>query len=348
MAVLKEIVGLYVESGQPVSSRAVKAVTGWDVSPATIRATMAELEEAGLLTHPHTSAGRVPSAAGFRRYAGLVLGEHRASRGSDDPVAVIAPDATEMPVLLSQAARALSSLSSFVGLALRPQLDRIRLRAVQFVRLEGDRLVVVVVGERGVVSNRSWRWRRASLRKSSTRMAQYIGNRFRGRSLLDVRRVVQAELRRERPARDRAISRLLDLALSAVDAGDREAAVLVDGASVCLQRPEFGDVDAARQLLQAYEEKDRILRLLESCLAQEGVQVYIGGPGDAGSESELDGLPGLAFVASPYGDGDEVLGSVGVLGPTRMSYEQVIRMVAQAAEELSSAIGSEQPADRRS
>jgi len=347
MAVLKAVVDRYVETGEPVSSRALKAAGGWDISSATIRAIMAELEEGGLLTHPHTSAGRIPSAVGFRRYVELVLDEHRAGRGAEAAVAVLAPEMAGMPALLSQAARALSSLSSYVGVALRPGLDQILLRSAQFVGLEGDRVVVIVVGERGVVSNRVVQVEESYPQEELDRIARYIVNRFQGRSLADVRKVVTSELARDRQARDVAVGRLLDLALSTIGSGSEEGAVLVDGAADCLQRPQFVDVEAAQQLLRAYEEKGRIGRLLESCLEREGVQVQIGGPDEHADERELAGLPDLAFVASPYGDGERTLGSVGVLGPTRMSYEHVIRMVAQAAEEISSALGN-QPVDRRS
>ena len=344
LEVLKAVVRAFIALGEPVGSKAVAGSAGCEVSPATIRNVMAELEELGYLSQPHASAGRVPTEQGYRIYVDVLLRERRDSvEGESVPgfSASLLNGGDRLPEVLLATSRALSRLCHCVGLVLPPRVSQTRFQHAKFLRLDGSRVVAVVVGEEGVVADRVVRVDTDFPQDELDRISNYIVNRFRGSTLADVRQVLEAELREDAEACDRALRQWLSLTLSCLERSAEAGAVYVEGAAEYVATPDFADLPGVRNLLRAYEEKGRMASLLESCLEREGVQIQIGS--ESGSGEGLEGLPGLVLVAAQYRGAAGPLGTVGVLGPTRMEYERVIAVVDRVARDLGEALAAGYP-----
>lgn len=334
---LAAVVRDFIESGTPVGSKTLVESTDWGLSSATVRSLMAELESDGYLAHPHTSSGRVPTERGYRLYVELLLRE----RASDRDLFVADVDSTPPPSealgeFLQKTSRALSSLCGCVGVVLRPSPSRAPVRAVHFFRMDSRRVVVVVEGQGGIVAERVVTVEFPASQSDLAAMGHDLSQRFSGSSLVEVHRALGTELTRDRALYDSARRRLLSLAMSCLSEFFDDADVLVDGGADCVARLEIEHLEAVRHIVRAYEQKDRVAKMLASFLDCEGVQVHIGSVDPkAGGAPEL---PGLALVAAQYGDGTRSLGCVGVLGPQRMPYERVIQVVDRAARTVSHAL----------
>ena len=338
------MVEAYIRTGLPVGSKSIAGAC--EVSSATVRNAMAELEEQGLLSRSHVSAGAVPTEDGYRTYVAELLAcridRSRLSSESEAGVdsvlgAAVLSRADDLTELLHETSRALSSLSRCVGLVLARQLGDERLRAIQFLRVGPQRIVAVVVGDDGVVHDRVFRVAGDYAQDELDRISNYISNRFAGSTLEEVQRIVDAELHQARAAYDSAMRQMLSVALLCLDTCVGRAELYVDGAAVCVAAAEFDDVERVQQLLAAFEQKDRMAALLSGCLEREGVHVRIG-TDTAVATGESRGIDGLAFVAAQFGDGAGTRGSVGVVGPMRMRYDRIINIVEGAAREVGSAI----------
>jgi heat-inducible transcriptional repressor len=338
--VLKSLVRVFIAHGEPVGSKAIAGKPGCHVSAATVRHDLADLEEMGYLDQPHPSAGRVPTEKGYRLYVDLVLDEWRRRPTETEGPALAAEllsGAEGLPDVLVGASRALSRLCRCVGLALPPPLSQTRFRHARFLRIDRNRVVMLIVGEEGMVTDRVVHVEEDIPQEELDRISNYIVNRFQGSTLLEVQRVIERELSQERSSYDRALRHCLRVTLECLERSEKSGEVYVDGAARCLESLDFEDVARVRELLRAYEQKDRIARLLLRCLDREGVQIRIGAES---GEGDVEGLPGLALVAAQYRDGERPLGSVGVLGPTRMEYERVIAVVDRVARDLSQALSA--------
>jgi heat-inducible transcriptional repressor len=332
---LRALVALHIRDGQPVGSRTLGEAAGLGLSPATIRNGMAELEELGFLRSPHTSAGRVPTAQGYRFFVDTLM-EFRPEPGDLDVSALrgqLDPD-RDARDLLQSASGLLSSITSQAGLVTVPRPARQPLRQVEFLPLSGDRVLVIMVLNRREVQNRIIYTRREFSESELREFARLINERFAGRELAEVQEQLQRELDAARSRLDDYSSDSLDLARQALADDDDPPDCLIVGESRLLENASAEELDRLRQLLAALESKQDLLHLLERCSVADGVKIFIGE--EVGTEAFDD----YSLVTAPYGDGARTLGVLGVIGPTRMAYDRVIPVVEVTSRMLSRALGS--------
>lgn len=329
--VLAAVIHEHVITGEPVASERVARRSGLGLSPATIRSAMAELEEQGLLRQPHTSAGRVPTDQAYRVYVNRML--RRPQRlGASQVQAIesaLADRGTQIPDLLGEASRQLSTFSNQVGLVLAPEMKRIIVDRIEFVRLGPQRLMAILVGRSGVVHNRVLDIAEPIETRELERIGRYLSEEFGGRTLPRMRALLRKRMGEERAAYDRLVRRSLELGSQAADAADQAGEVFVEGAANLFGSPEVADLDVIRSLLKTLDEKETLIDLLTRLLEGDGVRVVIG------AENSLVDLEGCSVVASPYAADGRVMGTVGIVGPTRMQYARVIPLVDYLARSLS-------------
>ena len=327
--ILRALIHAHVLTGEPVGSRTV-ADSGRDVgSSATVRAAMGVLEERGLLAQPHTSAGRVPTDAAYRMFVDHLMGPVRIPAASAQQIdEALRSVGGEFEDLLAQASRMLSRFSSGVGLVVAPEIRKIVVERVEFARLGGRRVMAIVVGRSGVVHHRMLEVDSSIDQEELDRVSRYLNDEFRGMTLPRMREELLRRMTEERARLDLLVSRSLELGRQAVEVQDEDTEMFVEGTANLVDHPEFADVGRMRTLLFALDEKTRLVQLLGRVLDSGGVQVLIG------SEAPDASLDGLSLVASRYRAGERALGSIGIVGPTRMSYVRAIALVDYLARRL--------------
>ena len=333
---LRALIAQYVRDGQPVGSQVLARHAGLDVSPATIRNVMADLEELGLVAAPHTSAGRVPTAQGYRVFVDSLLElKPLHERDVERLRAELAP-ATGTQALLANVSTLLSGLTHFVGLVTVPRREEFAFRHIDFVPLDGRRLLVILVFTDHEVQNRVIEVGRAYAPSELEQIANYLNAHYTGLPLAAIRERLVAEMAQARSDMDRLMAAAIDVAAAALREDTRED-MLVSGQSNLLGVQELGDVERLRGLFDAFQRKQELLRLLDRCIHADGVRLFIG------EESGLGPLGNCSVIAAPYAANGRVLGALGVIGPTRMQYERVIPMVQATARIVSGALSAPGP-----
>jgi heat-inducible transcriptional repressor len=345
--VLSAIIEEYLLTGEPVGSKAIAekfaGAAGW--SSATIRNVMGELEEKGFLTHPHTSAGRVPTDKGYRFYVDNLLGVLQISQADLDLINKLLGsrprEETQPERLLEKTSQLLSALSGSVGIVVSPSLANDRLQHIKFVALADKKILVVLVSAPNIVHHKIIRLETVFKQDELDRTANYLNAEFVGKSLTAIRQEILARMHEEKALFDKMLQTAMILCSESL-AGESEraaGAVYVDGASNILTKPDFsGDFASLREMLRTIEEKTRLVAVLSACLSREesisspsGVQVFIGG------ETQAPSLQNCALIAAPYrlGASDEsAFGTISVLGPTRLEYSRLIAVVGYIARLL--------------
>jgi heat-inducible transcriptional repressor len=333
--IFRQIVDAYVESGEPVGSRTISRRLGLGLSPATIRNTMAELEEAGLLYAPHTSAGRLPTDQGLRLFVDGLLEVGRLSqdeRQNLDARCVAA--GRSLPQMLEEASTALSGLSRCAGLVLAPKTER-SLKHVEFVNLGPGRALVVMVTESGMVENRIIEVPIGIPASSLVTAGNYLSSRIVGHTLDEAKAALARDLDASRAELDEITARLVEAGL-AVWAGDQDrGSLIVRGQANLLEDiSALEDLERVRTLFEMLETKDAMLRLVEAANRGEGVQIFIG------AANPLFGVAGCSVVIAPYlNSREQIVGAIGVIGPTRINYARIIPMVDYTAKVIGRFIG---------
>jgi heat-inducible transcriptional repressor len=326
---LKTLIERYIADGQPVGSRTLSRFSGLDLSPATIRNVMADLEELGLITSPHTSAGRVPTPRGYRLFVDrLVTVRPLEVEQTEQLQGQLAPD--EPQRVLTQAASLLSHLSQFAGVVMTPRRSS-TFRQVEFLRLSDRRVLLIVVTPEGDVQNRILNTGREYTATQLIEAANYINQHFAGLDFESIRKRLQGELASLRDD----ISDLMQKAVAAGNQAVNENAetVMISGQRNLVGVHELSDnMDRLRQLFGLFDQKSGLLQLLDASSHAQGVQIFIGG------ESQLVPMDQLSVVLAPYESDGKVIGTLGVIGPTRMSYERVIPIVDITARLVSNAL----------
>ncbi|MEC4595110.1 heat-inducible transcriptional repressor HrcA [Nitrospirillum amazonense] len=333
--IFRQIVEAYVETGEPVGSRTLSRRLGIALSPATIRNVMADLEELGLLKAPHTSAGRVPTDVGLRLFVNGLLEVGDLSDDERESIdAQCAASGRSLPEALEEATTMLSGLSSCAGLVMAPKTDR-PLKHIEFVNLQPGRALVVLVTEDGLVENRVVEVP-MGIPSSVLQMASnYLNTRVVGRTLAEARTRLQAEAEEQRTQLDELTRRVVDTGM-ATWAGSRNSGVLIvrGQAKLLDDVSALSDLERIRSLFEALETRDAMMRLLEATGQAEGVQIFIG------AENNLFSHAGCSLIVSPYTNGkDQIVGAIGVIGPTRINYARIIPMVDYTAKVISRMIG---------
>lgn len=329
---LKTLVERHIRDGQPVGSRTLLEEAGLPVSAATIRNVMSDLEEKGYLHSPHTSAGRVPTALGYRLFVDTLL----QVRPLDDEAlarmrAELNPDKSASD-LVQTASALLSSITAQAGLVTVPRQEAHQLRQVEFLPLSGDRVLVILVINEREVQNRIIHTQRPFTEAQLREAASMVNQRFAGQPLRLVKERILREMEEARSRIDSYLQASLDLASQALDPVREDDDCVVVGESRLLDNATPEEMLQLRGLFETFEKKKDLLHLLERCSRAQGIQIFIG------EEAGYKVFGNYSVITAPYNDGDRILGVLGVIGPQRMAYERVIPIVDVTARMLSSAL----------
>ena len=333
--IFRHIVDAYVETGEPIGSRTLSRRLGMNLSPATIRNVMSDLEELGLLFAPHTSAGRLPTELGLRLFVHGLLEHGNLTREERDNIeSQCAAGGRSLNEVFEDASRTLSDLSRCAGLVFAPTAEE-TLKHVEFVSLGPGRALVVLVGASGVVENRIIDVPVGLPASSLVEASNYLTARLVGRRLGEAREEIKAELEAQRAELNELTGKLVEAGLAFWGGGDRSGALIVRGQAQLLEEiTAVEELERVRQLFAALETKESLLNLLNLTESAEGVQIFIG------AESELFSLTGCSLVIAPYSNSDNsVVGAIGVIGPTRIDYARIIPMVDYTAQVIGRLIG---------
>ena len=327
---LKTLIEHYVVDGQPVGSRALSKVSGLDLSPATIRNVMADLEEAGFVASPHTSAGRIPTARGYRFFVDSLLTVQPLAAGQMGAMeeALHGRPASQ---IIASASQLLSGLTHFAGVVMAPRRATSRIRQLEFLSLGERRILLIIVTMDGDVQNRVLDTERAYSASELVSAANYLNQNFAGMDFEQIRLRLTQELQQLRDD----IKPLMTLALEAGGEalnGSPEPYVISGERNLLDVEELSSNMKRLRELFDLFDQRSSLMRLLDISHRAEGVQIYIG------NESGIAPLDECSVIAAPYSVDGQIVGSVGVIGPTRMAYERVIPIVDITARLVSSAL----------
>ncbi len=328
---LRTLIESYIRDGEPVGSRTLARTSGLQLSPATIRNVLADLEEQGLVHAPHTSAGRVPTAAGYRLFVDTLLEVRAPNRQQVEAIEARFDPGASTQDLLDTAGTVLSTLTHLAGMVRLPRNRHVALTQIEFLRLNERRVLAILVIDGKEVQNRVLEMERDCLQPELQRMANYLNTHLAGQSLHVVRRQLLTEMRSVREDLDAMMLAAIDLGERAIGE-DEPDDVLVAGETQLLDYKELADLQRLRQLLEAFHEKREILGVLDQCLRADRVQIFIG------RESGLEWFEHCSVVTAPYSVDGDIVGVLGVVGPTRMSYDRVIPIVDMTARFLGAAL----------
>ena len=333
--VLRVVVEEFISKGEPVGSSQLTRRGDFEVSPATMRNVLAELEELGYLEKPHTSAGRVPTDLGYRFFVDTLL-QLKEPGASDRKMIEMGLSGSNVEERLGEASKVLYQLSHHAAVVLTPRPSALVVTKIEFVRLRDDRVLAILIGQGGQVQNKLVAIDFAVSAEELVQSANYLNELLRqGVNIEDVRGRILTELDAERAQYETLASKALRLGAAATDLSTPER-VLIEGAGTFLEAPEFAeDVKRMRTLFKALDEKHKLLTLLDRVQRGREMQIFIG------AESEFSSQGDVSVIATPYGSGETVLGTVGVIGPTRMDYQRIIPLVNFTAQVLSKALGEE-------
>jgi heat-inducible transcriptional repressor len=327
---LKTLVERYIAEGQPVGSRTLSRFSGLDLSPASIRNVMADLEEMGLVASPHTSSGRIPTPRGYRFFVDSLLTIRPLDRAEINQLeGQLQSDQPQR--LLQSASHILADLTRFAGVVMTPRRRPTVLRHVEFLRLSDKRILLILVTPDGDVQNRILLTDRTYSPSELTEAANFINQNFAGLTFEQVKQRLHAELKQLRDDMTQLLTKAVEAGNEAVTEPPEDY-VLTGEHNLLHVQDLSSNVISLRRLFDLFEQRTSLLQLLEMGSKAQGVQIYIGG------ESGLVHLDECSVVTAPYEVEGEVLGTVGVIGPTRMAYERVIPIVEITAKLLSMAM----------
>jgi len=324
--ILHLLIRTYISSGEPVGSKTLASHLRGGLSPATIRNTMAELEEAGYLTHPHTSAGRVPSEKGFRFYVDTLPETDVVDRFSERRIARMLGDSDTPEELMSRTSFVLSDISKNVGIVIAPPLATTQLKHIEFLDLGDGKILVIFVSKSGLLQRKLIRVHDRYPQSELDRAGRFLVERFYDKTLTEIRNELVRMMEVERSTYDRMLNllRTWNQTLDA-DADPGSGGVFVQGQVNMLSKPEFADLGRMRELFQMFEEKGRLVKILNECIAANPsgtVKVVIG------SELGIPSLRDFTVITSSYMSSDSTVGFLGIIGSIRMEYGRVISAVS--------------------
>jgi len=327
---LKTLVEHYISDGQPVGSRTLSKCSGLDLSPATIRNVMSDLEELGFITSPHTSAGRIPTQRGYRLFVDTLLTVQPLQSKEIQLLeyGLSSPDPQE---LIASAAGMLSNLSNFAGVVMSPKRKSAEFKHLEFLPLAEKRILVIIVTSDGNVQNRVIVTDKAFTASELTQATNFFNQNYSGNTLEEAHKKMHEELKQMQTDMMRLMSAAMDASAKALD--DDKDGVVISGERNLLQVDDLStNVTSLRKLFEIFERRTSLMQLLDNSQRAEGIQIFIGG------ESGYLPLDECSMVTAPYEANGQVVGTLGVIGPTRMAYERVIPIVDITAKLLSSAL----------
>ncbi|MBW2062952.1 MAG: heat-inducible transcription repressor HrcA [Deltaproteobacteria bacterium] len=333
--ILHAVIQSYIRTAEPVGSRTVAKEYDLDLSPATIRNVMADLDEMGYLNQPHTSAGRIPTDMGLRYYVDSIL---EINPISDHAMKAINKEfsgsdlSTEQ--LIKKASRTLSMVSQHISLVLAPRFSYQELKQIEFIQLRDNLVLAILVSRSGVVQNRIIELEEELTQEELDRFNRYLNDVLEGLTIREIKNRIIRELQKEKIKFDAMLFRALKLSRQVFTQETVEDNLFIEGQGHILDHPEFSDIEAMKSIFEAFEEKKLLVRLLDRAMYASGVQIFIG------SENELTDMQGWTVVTSAYSRMSTPIGSLGVLGPTRLNYSQIIPIVEYTAQQLGRALES--------
>jgi heat-inducible transcriptional repressor len=321
--ILRLIIRSYVTTGEPVGSRTLAKSMEWKLSPATIRNIMADLEEEGYLGHPHTSAGRVPSEKGYRFYVDNLADSAKLSKSDERYVSRMLSESESPEDVMSRASVVLSTISKNVGIVIAPPIGVTVLKHIEFVDLTDGKILVIFVSTSGLLQRKLIRVGERYTQEELDKAGRYLVEKFSGKTLTEIRNELLRMMQAERTLFDRMLS-LLQTWRDTLDQEPIAADVVyLQGTSNIISQPEFADVERMRTLFQMFEEKGRLVKILNECISSNPQTVKIA----IGSELGVPNMRDFTLITSQYATSDHTTGFLGIIGPTRMQYERGISIV---------------------
>jgi len=335
---LRLLIRTYITSGEPVGSRTLSKSIDGKLSPATIRNIMADLEDAGYLMQPHTSAGRVPSDKGYRFYVDNLQDSGRVSKASERMITKMLAESDTLEELMWRVSYVLSAISKNVGIVIAPPLAATELKHIEFLDLGDGKILVIFVSKSGLLQKKAIRVSDRYSQEELDRAGRFLVEKFTGKTLTEIR----DQLVRMMEAERLIYGRMLDLLRTSDETLQAETepapeTVFVQGTANMLNQPEFADIDRVRKLVQMFEEKSRLVKILNECIFSnplDGVRIAIG------SELGIPAMRDFTVITSSYGSRDSTVGFLGIIGPTRMEYERGISIVGYLGRLVSERINA--------
>jgi heat-inducible transcriptional repressor len=332
---LRVLVDKYIREGQPVGSRTLSRDSGLDLSPATIRNIMSDLEELGFVDSPHTSAGRIPTIKGYRFFVDTLI---KLTPPNGDDLMRFAQGLNEVSgdpqALAISVSNLLSAVTRLAGIVTVPRRAQTSVRQIEFLPLSGKRVLAILVVNDREVQNKIVNVQRDFSSDELRRATNYLNDRFSGRSLSQVRELLLGELRKTRESMNALMVEAIEMAHQVFPEGEPQPEFVLAGETNLMGLEELADVERLKGLFEAFGSQRDILHLLDQSMRAEGVQIFIG------HESGYQLLDNCSIVAAPYATEDDTMGVLGVIGPTRMAYERVIPIVDVTAKLLGRALKS--------
>lgn len=324
--VLNAVVRSYIDRPDPVGSRFVTRKYSFGFSPATIRNTMADLEEMGFLRQPHTSSGRVPTDKGYRFYVDSLGEDEKAGNIVELPKEFaehfsrrLEEFKNDISAMFSEVTNTLSSLSNYVGILLPPKAENTTFNRIDLIKFKSDQIVAILLTDEGIIKNKVLQADPMLRQEDLNRIAEYLNAEFSGHTLDEINRMLMQRVRREKAQWDKLISRAISIYEQAMSFAEDD--IFVSGLYDVMNLPDFSDISKIKELSKAIKEKHVIIKLLAELSDAAGVRVVIG------NENPVNELKGLSVVSSMYKEGDRPIGIIALIGPTRMDYSKAIFMV---------------------
>lgn len=326
--ILKAIVNDYIISGEPVGSRTISKRYKINLSPATIRNIMSDLEEIGYIVQPYTSAGRVPTDMGYRFYVNELAVKNQLPK---QEIKLIKEALVSMSLMteetLKSVSKVLSVLSNYSGIVLLRKFEDTNFNHIEFIKLSRKNILAIFITSSGMAYQKIIEFQEDLSQDMLNRISHYLNREFKGIQLKKIREIIVKLMSEEKQQYDNLLKKTIDLSKTLISSNTSEEKLYVGGTSNILEHPEFlKDVDKMKDLFRAFEEKDKLLRILEMCIDSSGISVLIG------NESHLKEVEGCSIVTHNFSYNGEVLGTLGIIGPKRMEYEKMISIVNYIAE----------------
>lgn len=332
---LRVLIENYIRDGQPVGSRALSRDSGLNLSSATIRNVMADLEELGFVTSPHTSAGRIPTDKGYRFFVDTLLRVEPLDNAAVSAIRRQLEAGTDSKALVAAASQLLSTVTHLAGVVTLPRPEQASITQIEFVGLSENRVLVVLVFNDREVQNRIIQLERYYSPDELKRASNFLNEQFRGRTLGEVRQEILRQLKETHEHMSQLMLDAISVAQRVFEGGAREQLeYVIAGETNLMGFAELSSVEKLRRLFEAFNEKRDFLQLLDQSIRAEGVQIFIG------HESGYQILDDCSVITAPYAADNTVVGVLGVIGPTRMAYERVLPIVDMTAKLLGAALNS--------
>ena len=331
-SLLRTLVDMHIRKGQPVGSKALHVESGMSVSPATIRNVMSDLEDRGFLSSPHKSAGRVPTAQGYRLFVDSLLQTSPIDETAIQALKHQLNPSRPSSDLIASASNLLTQVTAQAGIVTVPRSTASQLRQIEFLPLSDLRVLVILVVNEREVQNRVIELSRPLTDAQLKSAADLINQRYAGNDLAHVKELLVTEMAEARARIDEQMEAALQVAKAAMDVEDSQEEYVVAGERRLIQQASANDMDKLRELFDAFERKRDLLELLDRCSRADGIQIFIG------EEAGYEVLGDYSVITAPYAQGTQPVGVLGVIGPTRMAYERVIPLVDITARLLTAAL----------